>query len=201
MIPPAHIKFNIHKYREASSSSKKCFNKYPGDFCNELFFSSRGDSSWTIIEDNLVPKISLLEKYPEYYTYKIPIPSHSWDTPNVVPCRAIAVATITTEPESHDAQFIFGYETFIAFPQNNNDNDNNNEFQTLPDFKENYTKVPKSKWIQLGVPKDHIIILLKLMRNPLTPPTTPWSIKDDITGEFYPYIVVNGYCLVKMQEG
>lgn len=203
MIPQAHIKFNIHKYRETPSKSKKYFSKYTGGFCNELFFDERGDLSWTIIEGDLIPKKSLREKYPGYYTYKIPIKKHSWDIPNVVPCRALAVATITTEPESHDVQFMFGYESFIAFkPCDYKDKTVkvNTDFTTLPDFAENMGKIKKSKWVQLGAPGDHIIILMKLIRNPIIPPTTPWSLKDDITGEFYPYIISTGYCLVKIQE-
>lgn len=178
------IHLEIHSHKDAESVDKTVFPKYPGLFNNQLLFDERKPYCWTKIVGELK---KIKPKYEGYTTYKLPRAPH---LQNIIPCHALLATTVETE-EVREAQYIWGYPTFQAFTPGSNN-------QTpLDDFEENFAKMPDIKWIQLGKRPDYVILQLKLSKNSLTYPITPWAIKNDTTGEFYGYIVDRAICHVK----
>lgn len=199
------IKLQIHKMRSEPINNKSVFKLIKGgDFNYEKFFDERQAVAWTLIEGELKLELSMRikNKYPDYMVYKIPVPTHNWNVPNIVPCRAMVVVKGTTPDGSEFAlRYGLSYETFVAFEPCKIFEPGmvltKLEQKPLDGFNDNFKKIRTKKWIQLGSTSDKFIILLNLRRNPMEPPINPWTIKDDVTGEFYPYILYSAYLLEK----
>lgn len=138
---------------------------------------------WTRVTGDLIKKDNI-DKYPNYDVYEVSVPevtgSSLRDSPLVVPAKALVVFKL----EGKMYNFNLSYETKLLHAPRPLTPDGLVMMSVNETYDPDYSDMKKYMWKQCNF--GDIAILLKLMLYTKYDPTVN---KDDVTGEWYAYIL------------
>ena len=192
--PAAEIELRLFKARyvaQCEGRSRKI--KVDPALCTEMWEDGQ---FWSQAGAPVGPPRTM-EKYPGRVVRSLALPDGVFPA-IVVPCRAIAICRYAGETQARLGREFDAYEVqyetvLVHEPRPATDG------MVLIDLKEptvrpDLTGLKPQLWLQLGEKADDAVFLLRLQ---LYAESDSFVCKDDVTGEFYPYVLKEAHCLLR----